>query len=134
MGSDEDLLDSVLDDVFSDGRAAGEEVPEPSLDRVNELDADRKWAMDVFWAYENAGGRMTKAKAGSFARHRLWDMATKDFDGFVRNMLSKAVPVLEKMRTGQGTDEVAVEEEKAEIANMHKLLKNAIAEAEFLNE
>lgn len=137
MDNDDDLdnLDFLLDGVIKGQVASDKETflagspAEPSLVRDVE-NPDYQWARDVFWAYENQGGRISKTQAGSAGRYRLWEMATKDFDNFVKNMLSKALPVIERMRAAQGTEtDQIIEMERKEIEGMKKLLKAAIIEA-----
>ncbi len=135
----QDKLDDVLDDLFpvEDKPAAPpkqDDQPTPS-DQVSELEREGyAWAQDVYWVYEHLGDRMTRKKAKTGARYGLWQHAKADMDGFLRNILPKAMGLLEKARDKSADDLTIVEAETKSIGELKKILAAAIVEFEGMDE
>lgn len=136
MPEQQDDLNALLNDATDAPDSAG--IPDTERDPSRENPGDNAisaregyaWAADCFWAYDNMGGKMTQAKAGSAGRYYQWKMATKNPEQYVMQVLPRAMTMLEKARDKAGDDaNVVVRAEEKQIAELQSILTAAIAES-----
>ena len=88
-----------------------------------------RWAMDVYWVFENHSGRVTKAVAGTSSRWGLYQYAKKNMDQFMGQLVPKAMVMIEKARAKMGDPDEIVVEEKKGIADLKRILIDAVKES-----
>lgn len=120
-------------DPFADAIDSILASPKPEVPEVTSYARESyAWAEDSFWAFENMGNKMTRAKAGTAARHALWKYAKDNPDQFLGQVLPKAMALLEKARAKEGDTDEIIRAETKSIASLRKLLKAAIVESESM--
>lgn len=120
--ADKDPFDDVVNQILADPKPATPEVTSYAREAY-------AWAEDSFWAFENMGLKMTKAKAGSPARHAMWKYAKDNPDQFLGQVLPKAMALLEKARAKEGDTDEIIRAETKSIAELRNLLKAAVEES-----
>lgn len=125
---EKDKLEAFIDDALS-LPAPEDDASTPLAGAAFDPQMGMKYAEDVFWALEHADEKITKAKAGSGTRYKLWQLAKSDFETFVTKVLPRACTILDKSK-GDNEDELDIQQqEKKELREMRALLKRAIVEA-----
>lgn len=132
--SDLSVLDveSLLSDITGTPPSSVENSAEPAP-LVDGPTEGHRWALDCYWAYENMGGKPTRAKAGTAARFALWQMANKDTGIFVMDIMPRAMALLDKARAKSSDTDMVVRKENKKIAELQEILRGAIEESRSLN-
>lgn len=125
-------LDSLLDDITDTTPPNVPVEPTGAPSDSSVPTEGHRWALDCYWAYENMGGKPSKAKAGTAARFALWQMANKDTGAFVSDIMPKAMALLDKARAKNTDTESVVRKENKKIAELQEILKDAIEESRYV--
>lgn len=121
-------VNSLLDDITgTPPSSVGEPVDAPLADSAPT--EGHRWALDCYWAYENMGGKPSRAKAGTAARFALWQMANKDTGAFVMDIMPRAMALLDKARAKSNDSDSVVRKENKKIAELQEILRGAIEES-----
>lgn len=122
-------VESLLSDITGSNPPSNTSQGDEVAPADNAPTEGHRWALDCYWAYENMGGKPSRAKAGTAARYALWQMANKDTGAFVTDIMPRAMALLDKARAKNTDAESVVRKENKKIAELQETLRAAIEES-----